>query len=78
MAKTIEDLAVKLRAAFDSDDQFERLLQEPHTQKLSKANVVSLFKSVFGTERPLGKSLTKPDMFNAIRRERISRMRARW
>lgn len=76
MSKTIDELAQKLREAFYSDDQFERVLTAPETQGLSKANVVTLYNRVFQEPRPISKSMTKPDVFNAIRRERISRVRS--
>lgn len=76
MSKTIDELAKKLRETFNSDDSFEKLLSDPVVQGLSKANVVDLYKRVFDAPRPLAKSLTKPDVFNAIRRERITRVRS--
>ncbi len=76
MSKTIDDLARRLREAFNSDDRFESVLSDPQTQKLSKANIVTLYNRVFEEPRPLSKSMTKPDVFNAIRRERISRVRS--
>ncbi len=75
MSKTIEELATKLRNAFESDSSFEAAINEPKVQKLSKPNVVTLFNRVFNTTRAFPKSLTKPDLFNAIRRERINRVR---
>ncbi|MEZ5972491.1 MAG: hypothetical protein R3C31_11830 [Hyphomonadaceae bacterium] len=77
MAKSIEELARKLRDAFESEAQFETVLKDPTTQALSKANVVTLYKKVFDVARPLSKSLTKPDVFNAIRRERINWVRGK-
>jgi FtsZ-interacting cell division protein YlmF len=76
MAKTIDELARKLRAAFHSDDQFESVLSDPEAQTLSKAAVVTLYNRIFEEARPIAKSMTKPEVFNAIRRERISRVRS--
>lgn len=76
MSKTIDELAQKLRDAFNSDDRFESALNDPRVQGLSKANVVTLYNRVFEEPRRLAKSMTKPEVFNAIRRERISRVRS--
>lgn len=75
MSKTIDELAAKLQSAFASDTSFEEVMNEPVVQKLSKPNVVVLFNRVFRTHREFPKSLTKPDLFNAIRRERVARVR---
>lgn len=75
MSKTIDELAAKLREAFASDSSFEEAINAPTVQKLSKSNVVTLFNRVFETSREFPKSLTKPDLFNAIRRERVARVR---
>lgn len=77
MAKTIDEMAQKLRGAFDSEERFETVLADPKTKKLSKAGVVTLYNSVFESPRPLARSMTKPEIFNAIRRERINRVRGR-
>lgn len=75
MSSTIDQIAAKLRAAFPSDAAFEALITEPTVQSLSKPNVVALFNRVFDTSRTFPKAVTKPDLFNAMRRERISRVR---
>lgn len=77
MSKTIEELAAKLRTHFMSDAQFEVVMSEVANSNLSKDNVVQLYNAVFETDRKFGKSMTKPDLFNAIRRDRIARVRAR-
>lgn len=77
MSKTINELAQRLRDAFQNPASFETVLNDPSTQGLSKANVVTLFSRVFEPEQPLSKSLTKPEMFNAMRRERINWVRGR-
>jgi hypothetical protein len=77
MAKTIEELARRLRTHFMSDDQFEAAIAEAANSNLSKDNVVQLYNAVFETDRKFGKAMTKPDLFNAIRRDRIARVRAR-
>lgn len=76
MSKTIDELAQLLRDSFSSDDRFERALNDPRVQGLSKANVVILFKRLFDDSRPPPKSMTKPEVLNAMRRERISRVRS--
>lgn len=78
MSKTIEELAARLRDAFENQSSFENVLSAPETQGLSKANIVTLYKRVFGPEQPLSKSLTKPEIINAMRRERINRVRGRF
>ncbi len=77
MSKTIEELAARLREAFENQASFETVLTAPETQGLSKANIVTLYNRVFGSEQPLAKSLTKPEILNAMRRERINRVRGR-
>ena len=76
MSKTIDEIAKKLKDAFNSDDGFERALTDPQVQTLSKAHVVTLYNRVFEQPRPLAKSMTKPEVLNAFRRERISRVRS--
>lgn len=75
MSKTIEELASRLRDAFQNQASFETVLRAPETQGLSKANIVTLYNQVFRPEQPLAKSLTKPEILNAMRRERINRVR---
>lgn len=75
MSKTIEELATLLRDAFDSDTRFEQVLVRSETQNLSKSNVVTLYKKTFDSPRTLPKSMTKPELFNAFRRERINWVR---
>lgn len=77
MAKTVEQLVAKLNAAFMSDASFEKVVQEAASSDLTKENVVKLYNELFATERKFPKSATKPDLFNAIRRDRIARVRAR-
>lgn len=77
MAKTIEQIADKLRANFMSDTNFEAAMSEATECGLTRDNVVQLYNKLFDTERKFGKSVTKPDLFNAIRRDRIARVRAR-
>lgn len=76
VAKTIEELAKKLRDAFQSDQRFEEVIRRPEAQGLSKANVVTLYNRVFETQHKFSAKLTKPDLFEAIRKERIKRVRA--
>lgn len=73
MAKTIEELAKKLRESFENPSSFETVLSDPQTQALSKANVVTLYSRVF--EQPPARSMTKPEIFSAMRRERINWVR---
>jgi hypothetical protein len=75
MAKTIEELANKLRDAFESAASFETVLNDPQTQALSKANVVTLYNRLF--DQQPAPSMTKPEIFNAMRRERINWIRGR-
>jgi len=77
MSKTIEELAAKLRQNFMSDAAFEATVSEAAASGLSKDNVVSLYNQLFDTRRTFPRSATKPDLFNAIRRDRIARVRAR-
>ena len=77
MSKTIEELAARLRDAFENSSSFETVLSAPETKGLSKANIVTLYNRVFQPEQPLPKSLTKPEILNAMRRERINRVRGR-
>jgi hypothetical protein len=77
MAKTIEELAGKLRTHFMSDANFEAAMAEVANSNLTKDNVVKLYNAVFETDRKFGKALSKPDLLNAIRRDRIARVRAR-
>lgn len=76
MSHTISDLAAKLRAAFDEATEFEQVLTDPLTQSLTKPNVALLYKETFKSERSLPNGLTKPELFNVFRRERINRVRA--
>ena len=75
MAKTIEELAKKLRDSFENPSSFETVLNDPQTQGLSKANVVTLYNHVF--EQQPSKSMSKPEIFNAMRRERINWIRGK-
>ncbi len=75
MARTVEDLARKLRAAFRSDAQFEAVISEASKSDLTKDNVIKLYNVLFETNRRFGGS-TKPQVYNAIRRDRIARVRA--
>lgn len=76
VAKTIDELAAKLKSAFQSDERFEEVISRPEAQSLSKANVVTLYNRVFETNHKFAAKLTKPDLFEAIRKERIKRVRA--
>jgi hypothetical protein len=75
VSKTIEELAVKLRSAFNQANEFDKLLALPETQRLTKSNVVQLFKRTFEAT-PRG-DMTKPELFDAFRRERIRHVRTR-
>lgn len=75
MAKTIEELARRLRDSFENPSSFETMLNDPQTQALSKANVVTLYNRVF--EQTPSRSMTKPEIFNAMRRERINWVRGK-
>lgn len=75
MAKTIEELAQRLRDSFESSSSFEAVLNDPQVQALSKANVVTLYSRLF--EQPPAKSMTKPEILSAMRRERINWVRGR-
>lgn len=75
MSKTIEEIAARLREAFGNQASFETVLNAPETQGLTKANIVTLYNRVFGSEQRLSKSLSKPEILNAMRRERINRVR---
>lgn len=77
MSKTIDELAARLRSAFENQASFETVLTGAEAQGLSKANIVTLYNQVFQPEQPLSKSLTKPEILNAMRRERINRVRGR-
>lgn len=75
MSGTIEMLAKRLRDAFASDSQFEEVLADESTQQLTKPNVVLLYQRTFDSSRVLPKTMTKPELFNQFRRERINRVR---
>jgi Glu-tRNA(Gln) amidotransferase subunit E-like FAD-binding protein len=76
VARTISELSSKLRAAFTSDDSFEQTVQALETSGLSKENVIELYNSVFGANKTFPKSVTKQALFNAIRKDRIAKVRA--
>ncbi|MBY0563718.1 MAG: hypothetical protein K2P58_05965 [Hyphomonadaceae bacterium] len=77
MAKTIDELAKALRDAFDNPTVFETVLNAPETQALSKASVATLYSRVFRSEQPPSRSMTKPELFRAMKRERINYARGR-
>lgn len=76
VAKTISELSLKLKEAFGSDDRFEQTVQAVESSGLSKENVIALYNSVFGAEKSFPKSVTKEALFNAIRKDRIAKVRA--
>lgn len=75
MAQTIEELAKKLNDAFNSDERFEAVMTEVEAQPLTKSNVVTLYQRVFKSARAPSTSLTKPELFNALRKARIKQVR---
>lgn len=75
-AVNIDELAGRLRTAFNSDADFRALMNTPDVQGLKKDNVVALFSRVFEDARPLSKKLALPDMFSAFERERIKSVRS--
>jgi hypothetical protein len=76
VAKTISELSSRLRATFGSDDSFEQTVRAVESSGLTKENVIELYNSVFGANKAFPKSVTKQALFNAIRKDRIAKVRA--
>lgn len=76
VAKKIDDLASRLRDAFPSDENFEKTVQDVESSGLTKSSVIELYKAVFGGGRSFPKSATKQSLLNAIRKDRIAKVRA--
>lgn len=76
VANTIADLAQRLRASFASDESFEANVQAVEASGLTKDAVVQVYNSVFGGNRTFPKSVTKQALLNAIRKDRIAKVRA--
>lgn len=76
VAKTISELSSRLMATFGSDDSFEQTVQAVESSGLTKENVIELYNTVFGANKAFPKSVTKQALFNAIRKDRIAKVRA--
>jgi len=76
VAKTICELSSKLKATFSSDQSFEQTVQVVESSGLSKENVIELYNSIFETNKTFPKSVTKLALFDAIRKDRIAKVRA--
>ena len=77
VSKTIEQIVATLSATFNNDMTFEASVKEAEDSSLTKDNVVAIYNQLFRTDKKFSKSVRKPDLFNAIRRERIARVRYR-
>ena len=76
MAQTIAELSARLKANFASDESFEQGVKALESSGLTKANVVKVYNAVFDTEKSFPKSVTKAALLNALRKDRIARVRA--
>lgn len=75
VSQGVKDLIAKLRSAFGDDSTFEQTVDD--ASKLPKAAIVEVYNGLFETSKKFPKSVTKPDLLNALRRERIARVRYR-
>lgn len=76
VAKTIGELAARLKANFASDDSFEKTVQAVEDSGLTKEGVVQIYNSVFEVNRTFPKSTTRQALLNALRKDRIAKVRA--
>ncbi len=76
VAQTIADLTAKLKANFASDESFEQSVKALESSGLTKATVVKVYNAVFDTDKSFPKSVTKAALLNALRKDRIARVRA--
>jgi hypothetical protein len=76
VAQTIAELSARLKANFASDESFEQGVKALESSGLTKANVVKVYNAVFDTEKSFPKSVTKAALLNALRKDRIARVRA--
>ncbi|KCZ56752.1 hypothetical protein [Hyphomonas chukchiensis] len=76
VANTISELSSKLRAAFESDEKFERTVQDLEESGLTKASVIEVYNAVFDTRKSFPKSVSKDALLKALRKDRIAKVRA--
>ena len=76
MANTISELSSRLKAAFESDEKFERTVQDLEESGLTKASVIEVYNAVFDTRKSFPKSVSKDALMKALRKDRIAKVRA--
>lgn len=73
---SISEMASRLKDAFGSDDQFNKLLDDHVKSSLKKSEVVKLHELVFERKKRFPKSITKDRLIEEIRSDRIAEVRA--
>tara|TARA_R110000803_G_scaffold38526_1_gene83376 strand:+ start:4097 stop:4543 length:447 start_codon:yes stop_codon:yes gene_type:complete len=76
VANTISELSSRLKAAFESDEKFERTVQDLEESGLTKASVIEVYNAVFDTRKSFPKSVSKDALMKALRKDRIAKVRA--
>jgi hypothetical protein len=74
--EAVAQTIAELKANFASDESFEQGVKALESSGLTKANVVKVYNAVFDTEKSFPKSVTKAALLNALRKDRIARVRA--
>ncbi len=76
VAKSISEISARLRQAFESDASFEAGVRDLEASDLTKAHVIEIYRSVIGTSKTFPKSVTKAALLKALRKDRITKIRA--
>jgi hypothetical protein len=76
VTKTISEISTKLKQAFESDSSFEQGVRDLESSGLTKAHVAQVYKEVIGSSKTFPKSVTKEALLDALRKDRIMKIRA--
>lgn len=76
VAYSISEITARLKQAFESDASFEAGVRDLETSGLSKAHVAEIYKEVIGSSKSFPKNATKDELLNALRKDRIMKLRA--
>lgn len=74
--QTVSQMAERLRTVFNSDSEFNAVLDEQVAPKLKKDEVIALHEIVFKRKKRFPSSITKKSLIEEFRSDRIAAVRA--
>jgi hypothetical protein len=74
--QTVSDMAKRLRDAFNSDTEFNAVLDGQVAPKLKKDEVIELHEIVFARKKRFPRSISKKTLIEEFRSDRIAAVRA--